>query len=522
MSPSRSGRRASRASRGATGAAGRGRRRALRGGGASACRRRGRCTQAVSPAARGGCRGCATPPRTAAPAAAQPRARPAPPCRVTGFVTPPDPNDVTSLMPPTAPAELSRDGKSFRPPAFLEDYEVELEVGGELKRKRRGRLGCGLRGLAAAPRWAAGLGWRQPSQRAALGQPQPCQPPTPLPRPCRPAAAQARLLWPGGRAPGGGPGPRGAAELAEDAGGEVIAATGELAARRPAPLHAPPSPLCAVPLLLYALLAPSAHCALCTIPLSAAACCCLLLPAHATTPVPVPPFLPIAGASAFSCDALSTHRPCDANTLPSSGTVPSSVALLEGQGAEPPHHATPATAQQLPPGAVAGTRRRCRPAPPGAAGTRRLGAALYRGRGAPDGFDRCQLLLPCRPQQNPTSCGPRICGAQAAVRRRHGILGSGPHICKPRNAHRMGVEKRTARGFAPTVLAPNRARLHQRRVRPGAAPTSTPPTREVSNNRRHGSQEGAMAPDCKPRTAGAGGSSGSPAAPPGGTALGST
>jgi len=52
------------------------------------------------------------------------------PCRITGFVTPADPSDVTSLMPPTAPAELSPDGRSFAPPSVLEDYEVDLEVGG--------------------------------------------------------------------------------------------------------------------------------------------------------------------------------------------------------------------------------------------------------------------------------------------------------------------------------------------------------------------------------------------------------
>jgi hypothetical protein len=50
--------------------------------------------------------------------------------RLTGFVQPADPNNPMDLMPPNAPATLNWEGNRLGPPPFLEDIEVELEVGG--------------------------------------------------------------------------------------------------------------------------------------------------------------------------------------------------------------------------------------------------------------------------------------------------------------------------------------------------------------------------------------------------------
>lgn len=69
-----------------------------------------------------------------------PRHPPSTPRRITGFAQPP--SDVSDLMPPTAPFQVKPNGELV-PPPFLEDIEVEVEVGG------------GLAGLLHSVCWAA-------------------------------------------------------------------------------------------------------------------------------------------------------------------------------------------------------------------------------------------------------------------------------------------------------------------------------------------------------------------------------
>ena len=64
--------------------------------------------------------------------------------RLTGFVQPADPGSAADLMPPNAPSVPNWEGNRVGPPPFLEDLEVELQVG---PRPLPARLPC-----APAPR----------------------------------------------------------------------------------------------------------------------------------------------------------------------------------------------------------------------------------------------------------------------------------------------------------------------------------------------------------------------------------
>lgn len=71
--------------------------------------------------------------------------------RITGFVQPADPSNPLDLMPPNAPAVPNWEGNRLGPPAFLEDLEVELEVGKMRGRGRRGKRGQAGRRVPAEP-----------------------------------------------------------------------------------------------------------------------------------------------------------------------------------------------------------------------------------------------------------------------------------------------------------------------------------------------------------------------------------